>query len=272
MLIDLTCPAEVFQISLPSEEHSAAELSLYNLSDRVIVSAEITLKMKNDRGVELEKVKASKHGLNGRPHSVFPVSILCRAHPGTETCEVIFEKIGFSDRTEWIREEGRETEYTPNDLPVSKALTDLKFVAGETAKGFPDQQDGLWVCVCGRPNPDESPACARCRQRKETVFAKYNRDAVELKVAQREKQLDLVTRSTREDLARLQLTREAAYRASETRKKRRRRLVLSFAVFLALLAAIFFVLEPALRSMPPEEKPSTEKAPTTLTMEDEIKS
>ena len=271
MLIDLTCPAEVFQISLPTEEHSAAELSLYNLSGRVIVSAEITLKLQNSRGVDLERVTATRRGLNGRPHSVFPVSILCKSHPGTEKASVSFGKILFSDSSEWTPVDGNETEYTPNDLPVSKALTDLKFVAGETAKGFPDQQNGLWVCVCGRPNPDSEASCCRCLQRKETVFARYNRSAVEMKVSQRERQLDLATRSTREDLARLQLIREAEFRAAETRKKRRRRLALYLAVFLALLAAVFFLLEPALRGMLPEEALSPEKEPVTMIMEDEIR-
>ena len=271
MLIDLTCPAEVFQISLPTEEHSAAELSLYNLSDRVIVSAEITVKLQNSRGVDLEKVTVNRQGLNGRPHTVFPVSILCKAHPGAEKAVVSFGRIRFSDASGWAPEDGKETEYTPNDLPISKALTDLKFAAGETAKGFPDQQNGLWVCVCGRPNPDSEASCCRCLQRKETVFARYNRSAVEMKVSQRERQLDLATRSTREDLARLQLIREAEFRAAETRKKRRRRLALYLAVFLALLAAVFFLLEPALRGMLPEEALSPEKEPVTMIMEDEIR-
>ena len=271
MLIDLTCPAEVFQVSLPTEEHSAAELSLYNLSGLVIVSAEITLRLQNERGVDLERVTAVKQGLNARPHSAFPVSILCKSHPGTEKAVVTFEKIRFSDQSEWTREDGNETEYIPNELPVSRALSDLKFVAGETAKGFPDQQEGLWVCVCGRPNPDGMTACARCRQQKAAVFSRYNRDEVALQVARREKQLDLVTRSTREDMARIQLVREAQYRVSKSRIKRRRRLALYFAVFLALLAAVFFILEPALRSLLPEEEPSGGQTPPTTIMEDEIK-
>ena len=222
MLIDLTCPAEVFQVSLPTEEHPAAECSLYSLSDRIIVSADVTLKLQNDRGVDLE------------------------------------------------RKDENETEYEPNDLPVSKALTDLKFAAGETAKGFPSQQDGLWVCVCGRPNPDSETSCVRCRQKKETVFARFNRDAVETKVSQREKQLDLATRSTREDLARLQRIREEEYRVEGIRRKRRNRLLVCLAVFLALAALFFFLAEPALRRLlPGEAEPLTETIP--VTMEDEAK-
>ena len=250
MLIDLTCPAEVFQVSLPTEEHPSAELILYNLSDRVIVSAEVTLRLQNDRGVDLERVTTEDRS-------------------GTEKHAVTLERIRFNNGTEWKREDGNETEYTPNDLPVSKALAALKFAAGERAKGFPSQQDGLWVCICGRPNPDSDSVCARCRQRKEDIFSRYNRDAVELAVSQREKQLDLATRSTREDLARLQRIREAEYRVEEARRKRQRRLAVCLAVFLALIAALLFWAEPALRRLLPEEAETVPE--TTITTEEEAK-
>ena len=52
MLIDLTCPAEVFQTALPTEEIPAVSLALYNLSDRVIVSVEVTLRLLGGNGAE----------------------------------------------------------------------------------------------------------------------------------------------------------------------------------------------------------------------------
>ena len=186
------------------------------------------------------------------PHTVFRVEIPCKAHPGTETETAVIEKIRFSDGEEWTRDAGRETEYTPNDLPICKALTDLKFVAGETAKGFPEEQEGLWLCVCGRPNPEGAETCARCRQRKETVFARFSRDAVETRVSQRERQLDLASRGTREDMARLQHMREAEHRISETRRKRRKHLMICLAVFIAMMAALLLWVEPALYRMLPE--------------------
>ena len=252
MLIDLTCPAEVFQVSLPTEEKPAAECSLYSLSDRIIVSADVTLKLQNDRGVDLEKATVTIKPLNARPHSAFRMSIPCNYHPGTEKAVVIFEKVRFSDQTAWERKDGNETEYTPNDLPICKALTDLKFVAGETAKGFPEEQEGLWLCVCGRPNPEGAETCARCRQRKETVFARFSRDAVETRVSQRERQLDLASRGTREDMARLQHMREAEHRISETRRKRQKHLMICLAVFIAMMAALLLWVEPALYRMLPE--------------------
>ena len=263
MFMDLTCPAEVFQVTPPTEEHPAAELIVFNLSDRVIVSAEVTLKLQNARGVDLERVSVLSQSLNGRPHSTFRISLPCNPHPGTEGTAVFFEKIRFIDLEEWTRQEGQETEYTPNDLPVSTALTHLKFVAGETAKGFPSQQDGLWVCVCGRPNPDEMSVCARCRQPKETVFALFNRDAVETRISQRERQLDLATRSTREDLARMQRVREVEYRKKESRKKRRTRRAVLLAVILALLAALYFFAGPALRGLLAPD-PEPELSPETF--------
>ena len=252
MMIDLTCPAEVFQVTPPAEGQDCAAVSLYNLSNRVIVAAEVTLRLQNGRGVDLEKVTFERQGLNGRPHTVFRMEIPCRAHPGTETETAVIEKIRFSDGEEWTRDAGRETEYTPNDLPICKALTDLKFVAGETAKGFPEEQEGLWLCVCGRPNPEGAETCARCRQRKETVFARFSRDAVETRVSQRERQLDLASRGTREDMARLQHMREAEHRISETRRKRRKHLMICLAVFIAMMAALLLWVEPALYRMLPE--------------------
>ena len=54
MYIDLTCPAEVFRTVLPTEEIPAAALTLFNLSDRVITSAEVMLRLLDKRGLETE--------------------------------------------------------------------------------------------------------------------------------------------------------------------------------------------------------------------------
>ena len=91
---------------------------------------------------------------------------------------------------------------------------------------------------------------------------------METKVSQRERQLDLATRSTREDLARLQRIREEEYRVKETRRKRRNRLLIYLAVFLVMIAVMLFWAEPVLRKLLPEEaEPQTETIP--ITMEDQ---
>ena len=197
MLIDLSCPAEVFSTALPTEEIPAVSLALYNLCDRVIVSVEVTLKLLSGSGAELERVVYRARALNGRPHSTFQMNIPCNPVSGARKADVTIDKVWYNDNAVWRRENSSSVEYTSNALPVSKALSDLQFVAGETAVGFPSQQDGLWVCVCGRPNPDSEEYCARCRREKNLLFARYNREAVEKQINQREKQLELSTRNVR---------------------------------------------------------------------------
>ena len=151
MQIDLTCPCEVFRTAMPTEEIPAASLVLFNLSDRVIVSAEITLLLQDAGGAEKERVVFRGRALNGRPHSTFSMNIPCPPTSGAVQAEATIEKVWFSDNEVWRRSEHEPVEYEPNALPVSRGLTNLKFAAGENAVGWPSQQDGLWVCVCGRP-------------------------------------------------------------------------------------------------------------------------
>ena len=252
MLIDLTCPAEVFQAALPTEEVPAASLALYNLSDRVIVSVEVTLKLLSGSGAEKERVVYRARALNGRPHSTFQMHVPCTPAPAARRADVTVDKVWFNDNAVWRRELSSSVEYTSNELPVSKALTNLKFIAGEAAVGFPSQQDGLWVCVCGRPNPDSEEICARCRRQKDLIFTRYNREAVEKQVSQRERQLDLSTRNVREDTARMQRIREEEYNREQSRKTRRRHLALCLPLCLLIVAAVFFAGMPALRLLAAE--------------------
>ncbi len=247
MQIDLTCPCEVFRTAMPTEEIPAASLVLFNLSDRVIVSAEITLLLQDAGGAEKERVVFRGRALNGRPHSTFSMNIPCPPPSGAVQAEATIEKVWFSDNEVWRRSEHEPVEYEPNALPVSRGLTNLKFAAGENAVGWPSQQDGLWVCVCGRPNPDSLDVCARCRQEKSRIFAAYTREAVDAQVRQRERQLDLTTRSAREDTARLQRIREAEYNTRKKRRRRRIRLAAGLVFFLAVMAGILGAGIPALR-------------------------
>jgi hypothetical protein len=160
---------------------------------------------------------------------------------------VTIDKVWFNDNAVWRRENSSSVEYTSNALPVSKALADLQFVAGETAVGFPSQQDGLWVCVCGRPNPDSEEYCARCRREKSLLFARYNQEAVEKQISQREKQLELSTRSVREDTARMQRIREEEYEAKQRRKTRRWRLLITIPACMIVAAMAIGFTAPMLQ-------------------------
>ena len=246
MFIDLTCPTEVFGTVLPTEEIPAAVLTLFNLSDRVIVSAEVMLRLLDKYGAEIEKLSFRGRALNGRPRSTFTMTVPCAA-AGVCTAEVSVEKVWFRDNEVWRRNPANAVEYTPNALPVSRALTNLQYVAGETAVGFPVMQNGLWICVCGRPNPEEETVCVRCGRQRDAVFASCSPEAVEAAVNMREKQLDLNSRSMREDTIRLQRLREEEYRAKQARRSRRVRLAVCLVLALALCAGIRFAAVPGLQ-------------------------
>ena len=248
MQIDLTCPVEIFRTTVPTAGSQVLELTMFNLSDRVIVSAEVTARLMSASGLEKEKMVFRGRALNGRPHSTFVMNVPMGFSAGAHNAVVTVEKIWFADNDTWQRKDGTEKEYTPNALPSSPALTRLKYVAGDFAVGYPDQQDGLWVCVCGRPNPDRETVCARCRQDKGAVFERFSREAVEKQVFLREKQLDLSSRSAREDTARLQRIREEEYNLDRARRGRRIRLGCFLALFLVLTAGLIQGAIPALRT------------------------
>ena len=187
--IDLSCPAELFRTAMPTEEIPAATLTLFNRSDRVIVSVEVLLRLLDEDGGETERLAYRGRALNGRPHSTFLLTVPCAPSEGLKALDVSVEKVWYADNETWRRDPANAVEYTPNALPVSPALTNLKYAAGETAVGYPSMQNGLWVCVCGRPNPEGEPCCARCGRQMETVFSRFTPEAVETQISLRERQL-----------------------------------------------------------------------------------
>ncbi len=245
--IDLTCPAEVFRTALPTEEIPAATVTLFNLSDRVIASVEVLLRLLDREGGETERLAFRGRALNGRPHSTFLLTVPCACSAGLKSLDITVEKVWYADNETWRRNPANAVAYTPNALPVSPALTNLKYAAGETAVGYPSMQDGLWVCVCGRPNPEGETWCARCGRQMEEVFSRFTPEAVETQISLRERQLDLNSRNMREDTIRMQRIREEEYKQKKARRGNRIR-VLFAAVFAALLtASVLFFFEPLLR-------------------------
>ncbi len=245
--IDLSCPVEVFRTALPTEEIPAATMTLFNLSDRVITSVEVMLRLLDENGGETERLAFRGRALNGRPHSTFLLTVPCAPSEGLKALDVSVEKVWYADNETWRRDPANAVEYTPNALPVSPALTNLKYAAGETAVGYPSMQNGLWVCVCGRPNPEGEPCCARCGRQMETVFSRFTPEAVETQISLKERQLDLTSRNMREDTIRLQRIREEEYQRKKVRRGNRIRIFFAMLLALALTACVLFVVEPWLR-------------------------
>ena len=242
--IDLSCPAEIFRTALPTAEIPAATLTMFNLSDRVITSAEVLLRLLDEDGHEVERLAFRGRALNGRPHSTFLLTAPCALSPGLKSIEATVEKVWFADNEVWRRNPANAVPYRPNALPVSPALTRLKYAAGETAVGYPSMQEGLWVCICGRPNPEQEPYCARCGRSMEEVFSRFTPEAVEAQVSMKERQLDLSSRNMREDTIRLQRIREEEYRQKKTRRGNRLRLFLALLLTAAMVAGTLFYFSP----------------------------
>ena len=242
--IDLSCPVEIFRTVLPTEETPAASLTLFNLSDRVISSVEVLLRLLDEDNRETERLTFRGRALNGRPHSTFLMTVPCAASEELKTLEATVEKVWYADNETWRRNPANAVEYTTNALPLSPALTNLKFAAGETAVGYPCMQDGLWLCVCGRPNPEDDAFCARCGRNRDMVFSRFSPETVEAQISMKERQLDLNSRNMREDTIRLQRIREAEYMQKKSRRHTRLRLLAAAAAAIALTAGVLLYGSP----------------------------
>ena len=209
----------MWRAELPRENYPACELIMFNLSDKLVISCEVTLLLQGQDGEELERLIYRAHALEGRPRSVFPMIVPVDESLHPTAIEVIIEKVWYDDNDVWRRGKGALCEYTSNALPNGRNLELLRFVAGSNAVGYPENQDGVWVCVCGRPNPPYLHTCVRCQRSREQVFARYNKEAIEKIAAQRDQQLALKAKAAREDASRLQLEREPEY--AQNKKKQR---------------------------------------------------
>ena len=168
MKIDLSCPVEVWAAKRPTAEYPASELTLFNLSDKVVVSVEVTMQIQDRQGSELARLIDRNRDLWGEPGRSFHMPV---AIPGDLLQSARFlasvEKVWYEDGTVWRRTSGQLIEYRSNVLPAGRELSALRAVAGDNlVAGYPEEQGDLWLCVCGRPNLLTQPVCLRCGRRK----------------------------------------------------------------------------------------------------------
>lgn len=235
MKIDLTCPAEWWRTALPREDSPVCELTMYNLSDKVIVSMEVTLTLMDASQEELCRVIYRAHDLHGQAEKPFLMAVPVEEDVKPASAEVVVEKIWFDDNSVWRRGKTPLSEYTSNALPNSRSLEELRYIAGKDAVGYPEEQSGLWLCVCGRPNMNGSRICIRCHRNRTEVFADLTREAVQKQTELRERQLALKGKQARESASRHQAQREKEYEAKQ--RKRRRNTLIASAVALCLAGA-----------------------------------
>lgn len=133
MKIDLNSPVEVWRIDAPNTGFPSCELTLFNLSGQQVVSVEVTLTLLDPDGQEITRITHRAHGLTGAPMRTFSMTVPVEEPANVGGCEAIIEKVWYDNSSIWRRGKEPLTEYTPNNLHRSTALSELREVAGNMA-------------------------------------------------------------------------------------------------------------------------------------------
>ncbi len=238
MKIDLTCPVELWQYAMPTETDAECTFVMNNLSDKVVTSVQVTLNCFDCNDELLFRQTERMQGLKAGVGERFTVVVLPSEWKGVEGVDLVIEKVWFDDSTIWRKGNAPLTYYMPNALQPGRALDELRFVAGKDASGYPQMQDMVWMCVCGRPNALDSDRCCRCERRRDAVFASFSRENVNHIIAAHEQKLAETARKAREENNILQENQEKQRAA----KRRRRKLTIRWLTTLVLLAAAAVII------------------------------
>ncbi len=247
MKINLNSPVEVWKINAPETGCPSCELTLFNLSGNQVVSVEAALIFMEADGKEVTRTVHRAHGLTGAPKRTFTMSIPVSEPVAFTDCEAVIEKVWYDNSSVWRRGKEPLTEYKPNNLHRSTALSELREVAGEMAAGYPEMQGDLWLCVCGRPNPVSNPVCVRCGRNSSEVFAHFTKGAVDSAIAARDRAVDDQNRAAVSQTTEMQAEREKT--VTKNRRTRRAAVfaVLAIAVILLGGYGIMFHLLPHMK-------------------------
>ncbi|MBQ2701227.1 MAG: hypothetical protein IJF65_08755 [Clostridia bacterium] len=233
MKIDLTCPVELWQFKLPTEDFPGCAFLLYNLSEKPVTSVQVTLVCLDEAGQVASRHVERVQGIDGQPQSTFEIAVPVTMEIPFCDLEMIIEKVWFDDATIWRRGNAPLTDYQPNLLPNNRRLEMLRYVAGPDAVGYPQDQGAVWVCVCGRANAAHEAECRRCCRDKEQIFELFNQVAIDQMILDRENELAAKAKKAREDASEKERLREEKL----AKKRRRKRRIIAALITILLLGA-----------------------------------
>ncbi len=241
MKVDLSCPIELWAYALPTEEKAACSFTFFNLGERPISSIQITVTCYGTGDEVLSRRVERPMALEAEGRAPFTVELSAEGI-AVESLDLTIDKAWFADGDEWRRaQEARFLDYEPNELPENRKLEQLRYIAGSDAVGFPSQQKGVWVCVCGRVNAAEETVCRRCQREKQVVFELYSEEAVQQAIDLRESALEDKARQAREEASRQEFIRQEKARRKK-RGRRTRTAVICVTLVLVAVSYLFVVL------------------------------
>jgi len=240
MKVDLSCPLELWEYSLPGEANGVCTLLLFNLENKTIASMQLTLVCYGSQGEELSTHTERPMALNAMGKQSFELSLPLDEGPDIHSLSLVFDKVWFEDGTAWRRAASAQlVSYVPNELQAGRHLENLRYVAGPDAVGYPEDQGPVWLCVCGRVNGESEDRCRRCGRDRQFVFMSYTPEAVGATINVRERELESKGRNAREEASRQEFLRQEALKRRKGNRKRR---WISAGIVAALIVLLYFLV------------------------------
>ncbi|NMD38661.1 MAG: tetratricopeptide repeat protein [Christensenellaceae bacterium] len=233
MKIDFTCPVELLNIQLPTSGNQVCTFTLNNLAAKSINSIEVVLSFFDKDSELIFEQRERLSGFVAETRKGVLLSFEAADIEDVEYTRLNIEKLWFVDNAVWRNENIDEVEYELNLLPEGKNLSNLKNLAGNDAVAYPSQQAELWVCVCGRPNPEDEFACVRCGREKLKIFSEFNKQAIDKKMQEIQNKISEEDKAARIEAANKV---EQQRKLQERKKQRSKKNIISLIVMLIIAA------------------------------------
>lgn len=188
MKMDIACPVELlcFEQASFGEGRRQAYLTFLNESPQPVTAVSGRLYLLDAQRQPIEDRHVSFASFVAGAGAQFACTMALDDYPAFEDAEMVIERVTLDGEAPWTLNPARAKAYDPPVQPVGVSRNALIAIAGHDAVCFPRQEEGVWLCVCGRYNRWRWTACRRCRRERDMVFARLMPEQV---MAAYEKQL-----------------------------------------------------------------------------------
>lgn len=187
MKMDIACPAELLSVELADygANRRQAYLTFLNESPFVITALSGRISLLDSQGRLLEETRVAFGDINAPPGGRFTCHMAVDEFPDVDGITMIIEDILFHGEEPWALHPPRLKEYTPPVVDDEQARRALIAVAGSDAICYPEDQENVWLCVCGRYNRRRWTTCRRCERDRDQTLTAFTPERVEAAYAAR---------------------------------------------------------------------------------------